>query len=142
MIDFQKLTCPLCRQSLIEPGNEHEPQSWQESDPDVGMHMFVTNGSVDLDRFLSGMHSIDQSTQRGDDNGSDSVRHEYSGMYSWGFIPQVLNLINSFTSKVKTDVRYSSEGYIILVHSQTLSRVYNEYFPSANQISIKKRSLN
>lgn len=81
-IDFQKLTCPLCRQSLIEPGNEHEPQSWQESDPDVGMHMFVTNGSVDLDRFLSGMHSIDQSTQIGDDNGSDSVRHGYSGMYS------------------------------------------------------------
>jgi len=96
MIDFQKLTCPMCRQSLIEPGNEHDPQSWQESDPNVGMHMFVTDDSVDLNRFLSDLHSIHQSTQRRDDNGGDSVRHEYSGMYSWGFIPQVLNLVDSF----------------------------------------------
>ena len=82
MIDFQKLTCPMCRQSLIEPGNEHDPQSWQESDPNAGMHMFVTDDSVDLNRFLSDLHSIHQSTRRRDDNGGDSVRHEYSGMYS------------------------------------------------------------
>lgn len=65
----------MCRQSLIEPGNEPEPQS---SNTDVGLHMFVTDNSVDLDHFLSGIRPVQQSTQRGDDSG----RHEYSGMYS------------------------------------------------------------
>jgi len=40
------------------------------------------NGLVDLEHFLSGIRSAQESAQRRDNSGDDSIEHEYSGMYS------------------------------------------------------------
>lgn len=75
-----KLTCPMCRKSFLEHGNEPQLQSWGESDPNAEIHVFTTdgNGLVDLEHFLSAQ----ESAQRRDNSGDDSIQHEYSGMYS------------------------------------------------------------
>lgn len=70
----------MCRKSFLEHGNEPQLQSWGESDPNAEIHVFTTdgNGLVDLEHFLSAQ----ESAQRRDNSGDDSIQHEYSGMYS------------------------------------------------------------
>jgi len=76
----------MCRKSFLEHGNEPQLQPWGESDPNAEMHVFTTdgngNGLVDLEHFLSGIRSAQESAQRRDNSGDDSIEHEYSGMYS------------------------------------------------------------
>ncbi|KAJ3571434.1 hypothetical protein NP233_g3761 [Leucocoprinus birnbaumii] len=82
-----KLTCPMCRKSLLEPGSEPEPQPWQGPDPGVEMHpiydMFTIGGNADLERFLFGHASTGgQNPRRRSNSDGDNRRNDYSGMYS------------------------------------------------------------
>lgn len=84
-----KLTCPMCRKSLVEPGSEPEPEPWQDSDLGTEGHpvhdMFAIGGNADLERFLfghTGTNSGQQDTRRRSNSESNNGRHDYSGMYS------------------------------------------------------------